>query len=89
MDKSYYKLSVERLAKDELEYELAVRGFSGTGGVVEMRKDLRRIIKLEKEGKSFSMTPFDRDIEIEFKTVESKLTELGENLEKFSGGIIY
>lgn len=85
MDKSYYRLSVDRLSKDELEYELSIRGVVGSGTVEEMRKDLRQIMKLEKEGKPLQYPPYSRDVRIEFAIVQKKLDEAKILIQDFAG----
>ncbi|CAH2014947.1 unnamed protein product [Acanthoscelides obtectus] len=43
-----FKLSIERLTEDELEYEIQIRGVSESGTVDELRKRVRSLILLEK-----------------------------------------
>ncbi|XP_074000071.1 uncharacterized protein [Rhodnius prolixus] len=64
-------MDVGRLNKDELQYEARVRRLSDGGSVEELRKKLRPILKLEREGKAVFPTEFT-----------STLSELGVCREK-------
>lgn len=72
-------MAVYRLLRDELEYELEVRGVTGIPTVELMRKRLRQFLKLEKEGKSGNYPPIGRDAQDELKICSDKLTDI-ENL---------
>lgn len=67
------KMQVNRLDKEELIYELTVRGI-GTGKVEEMRHRLIQALQLEKEGDSIKYPPypfkFDEDDEAVTKTLD-------------------
>ncbi|XP_023312215.1 uncharacterized protein LOC111692437 [Anoplophora glabripennis] len=67
------KMQINRLDKDELIYELTVRGI-GTGRVEEMRHRLLQAMQLEKEGDSIKYPPypfkFDEDCDAVTKTLE-------------------
>ncbi|KAG5894283.1 hypothetical protein JTB14_007428 [Gonioctena quinquepunctata] len=57
------KVEVNRLEKEELSYELDIRGITGLTTVDSMRKSLRNLLKLEKAGTSltFPSYPFTFD----------------------------
>uniref|UniRef100_A0A1Y1L4P6 Retrotransposon gag domain-containing protein n=1 Tax=Photinus pyralis TaxID=7054 RepID=A0A1Y1L4P6_PHOPY len=72
-----FNLDVDRLVKEELEYELQYRGLGYTGNVDMLRKSLRSALALEKSGKTFLEGPkFDEQLQI--KTCDLKLTEVSE-----------
>lgn len=77
-------MAVERLLKDELEYELKYRGVTGITTVEEMRKSLRKLLKLEKEG-VVMVAQGVVDIETELKTCSEKLKLINQQIEKFQG----
>lgn len=56
-----------RLAKDELVYELKIRGFEDVGTVEEMQSCLRNILKLERSGQKLTYPPYSMNCESEFK----------------------
>lgn len=79
-----YKISVDRLTKDELEYEVKIRGIDATGTVDVLRKTLRSLLQLEKSGNTVqSSVALDSDVEI--STCETKLAELTAIIATFSG----
>ncbi|KAK4873154.1 hypothetical protein RN001_015183 [Aquatica leii] len=52
--KMEFKLDVDRLLRDELEYELQIRRIDYSGNVEKLRKTLRSALALEKSGNVFS-----------------------------------
>lgn len=78
------KINVDRLNKDELTYELKIRGYFENGPVEKLRKDLRCALKAEKT-KSFSAPkyPFTYDEDIE--ALHVKIPEIEGLIETFSG----
>ena len=52
------KMNLHDLKKDELEYELTVRGIGTAGlGVDDMRASLRPLLRLERTDRSVSYSP--------------------------------
>lgn len=82
---SYYRLSINRLSKDELTYELGVRGIRKTEPVEQMRKCLRNILRLEKKGKPLSYPPYSLDIDEEIAIISAKIIEIGDAIIAFVG----
>lgn len=72
------KLVINRLDKDDLEYELKVRGI-GVGTVDEMRHRLALAIRYEKSGDSFRYPPYPFKFNEDFDVVIKKCDEV-ENL---------
>ena len=70
------KMDIDRLAQDELKYELDVRGFDYTGTVDQLRKRLRQVLRNEKEGHSFDQPPTKWDLALETEYVERKIKEV-------------
>lgn len=48
-------ISPDRLIKEELEYELTIRGVKAVGTVKELIASLREVLLLEKEGEVFTI----------------------------------
>lgn len=70
------KIDVNYLSKEDLEYELAIRGFHEECSVEEMRSCLRRLLKLEREGKLIARSPRPINEEEEISTVERRIKDL-------------
>lgn len=79
-----HKYTIKRLDKDELEYELKVRGVE-TGTVDEMRSRLAMALRLEKAGSSFSHPSLVYSFEEDFEAVDAKCRELEATLSTFVG----
>lgn len=79
-----YKIDVDRLLKDELEYELKVRGVDASGTVDELRKEFRGLLALERDG-SFVQGTLVLDAEAELKTCEEKLNDVEALIESYQG----
>lgn len=79
------KMVINRLDKDELAYELAVRGIA-PGSCEEMRRRFSQALQLEKDGSSLKYPPYPFTCEQDFEAVQKKLCELEEMVTKFSGG---
>lgn len=82
-----FRLDVDRLVKDELEFELQVRGINDpTLKVDDMRKCLRSCLALEKAGKVVhSVTALDPVKEL--TSCEGKLQDIQEVLSTFTGSV--
>ncbi|CAH1393108.1 unnamed protein product [Nezara viridula] len=72
-------MNVERLFKEELEYELKIRGITGINTVDEMRKKLRTILKLETTGK-YVPPVVELPSASELLVCEEKLTIIGKKI---------
>lgn len=77
------KFEVNRLERPELEYELAVRGFSQEISVGEMRKKLRSFLKLEKSSE-VKYPPYPFSFKDDCTVLTAKLAELKKLIEEFS-----
>ncbi|KAK4881818.1 hypothetical protein RN001_005137 [Aquatica leii] len=73
--KMEFKLDVDRLLRDELEYELQIRRIDYSGNVEKLRKTLRSALALEKSGNVFSQI-IQLDAKTEITICEQKLKEL-------------
>lgn len=69
------KIEPDRLLKEELEYEIKVRGILPTGNVKELVRTLRDLLALESEGHSFSRK-VEFDAASEIKICQEKLVDL-------------
>lgn len=81
-------MQVNKLVKDELIYELAIRGVKDEGTVEEMRKRLRILTKYEANG---TLTGYGRtlNMEEELKACDEKLKTIRtsiESVENFENG---
>ncbi|KAJ8964168.1 hypothetical protein NQ317_016442 [Molorchus minor] len=79
------KLQVNRLDKDELSYELTVRGIA-TGTCEEMRRRLSQALQLEKSGDSLKYPEYPYTFEEDHEVVNKKLQDLTKMLDGFSQG---
>lgn len=82
-------MRVADLKKDELIYELSVRGVvtSPEQNVDELRSCLRSLLKIEKSGNTSIQTPeYGLKFEEEFTIVSDKLVELKDSLDKLPVG---
>lgn len=77
-------MKVNRLNKQELEYELTVRGI-GTGTVEQMRSSLSLLLRMEKQGDAVKRPPHPYTFEDDAAAVEEKLVELSEIVSNFDG----
>ncbi|KAJ8980145.1 hypothetical protein NQ317_014639 [Molorchus minor] len=69
------KMQVNRLNKDELTYEVRIRGIA-PGTVEEMRRSLAMARRLETSGDSVKYPEYPYSVEDDIKAVEEKLAEL-------------
>ncbi|CAG9768861.1 unnamed protein product [Ceutorhynchus assimilis] len=84
-----FKLDVDRLAKDELMYEVKCRGIkvSDTDNVDSLRKNLRSALLVEKNASFTQPFSFTGIIGDELVICESNLDEIGTSLAAFSSEI--
>lgn len=66
-----------RLSHDEFVYELKWRGFTDVGTVNQMRKCLRRALRHERMGRSFSYPTYDVPFEEESADIDKEIIEIG------------
>lgn len=79
-------MEVNYLKKDELQYELQLRGVSVTDRTVdEMRPQLRSLLNFENKDSSLHYPKYDLDISAELDTVNAKVLELATLVESFKG----
>lgn len=78
-------LDCNRLTKDELEYELSIRGFEDVGTVDNMRSCLRSVLRLERTGQSLKYPTYSLKCDEEFEIVENKIKEILTLIETFDG----
>lgn len=79
-----YKLDVDRLVKDELEYELKIRGVSESGTVDSLKKCLRSLLSLEKSGSSVHSS-HSLEPQSEITECTNKIKEVADAIAAFSG----
>lgn len=83
----FLKIEPDRLIKEELEYEIALRGLKPEGSVSELIKMLRGLLKLESEGQSFKEF-YNFDAKVELDICSAKVDEIEVYLkEPFSGSM--
>lgn len=80
------KFNVDRLEKDELTYELSVRGAapSDTPTVKVMRKSLRDFLKLEKAGTQIQYPKYPFSFKDDVEQVKTKIAEISTLIRDFS-----
>lgn len=79
------KLIVNRLEKDELEYELKIRGI-GVSTVDEMRQRLSLALRYEKSGDSLKYPPYPFKFEEDFDAIEKKFEEVRNLIDVLDNG---
>lgn len=77
-------MEINRLSKDELEYELAIRGVTNITGMDEMRRMLRQLMKLSKST-SFVMPSYPYTFGEDTLAIESKIKSISVAIGTFSG----
>lgn len=71
----FLKIEPDRLIKEELEYEISLRGLKPEGSVSELIKILRGLLKLESEGQSFKEC-YKFDVKTELDICSTKIGEI-------------
>lgn len=75
------RYNINRLSRDELEYELTERGIdTSSSDVQDMRKKLRHILKLEKDGTVAKLNYSGREAREELVVLDTKLKAIQESL---------
>lgn len=80
---AHYKIDPNRLDKNELSYELRIRGIA-TGTVESMRSSLSMARRMEKSGDSFSYPAYPFAADEDIAEVKSKLVDLGQGVNDFN-----
>lgn len=75
-----FKINVNYLSRDELEYELSIRGLETAGKVEDLRKLFRPIINLEKHNASMIEHSNIPDFPEEVQVIKAKLKEVREKI---------
>ncbi|KAG5865599.1 hypothetical protein JTB14_015089 [Gonioctena quinquepunctata] len=70
------KVEVNRLEKEELSYELDIRGITGLTTVDSMRKSLRNLLKLEKAGTSLTFPSYPFTFDEDSVYIDRKISEI-------------
>lgn len=84
---SDYVMVINYLKKDELQYELKLRGvaISDEETVAELRSYLRPLLRFEKVDKTLHYPKYDFDPTEELKIIHTKLNEIEALINEFSG----
>lgn len=82
-----FKLDVDRLLKDELVYELKIRGIAESDNVDALRKSLRSALSIEKDSSFVFHLPLVESTTDELDICETKLKDISTVLSTFSGSI--
>lgn len=80
-----FKLDVDRLSKDELIWELKARSIAESDSVDSLRKSLRSAMAVEKDASFGAVLCFEGDASVELDICETKLTEIHNSLQTFTG----
>lgn len=79
-------MDINRLKKDELQYELRLRGMPfDNKTVAELRSCLRPLLKFEKSDESLHYPDYDFDVDEELVIIQGKLGEINSSVVQFSG----
>ncbi|KAF5281722.1 hypothetical protein FQR65_LT14562 [Abscondita terminalis] len=81
-----YKIISSHLELDELSYELEIRGFPISCDINLMRKELTKILKLEKIGHGCKYPEFSKAFADEFKACNDKVIVLTKKINDFTTG---
>ncbi|XP_074034194.1 uncharacterized protein [Leptinotarsa decemlineata] len=82
------KIIPDRLNKEELEYEISIRGANPQGTVKELIAKLRQLIELENEGHSFKLT-YNYEARNELDICAVKINEIKQALtENFTHSLV-
>lgn len=79
------KMTVNRLDKDELEWELKLRGLK-TGTTDEMRSQLSMALRLERSGESFRYPKYPFTFDDDEPAILKKCDEIAALLDTYGGG---
>lgn len=79
------KFEINRLASDELAYELAIRGITNVSTVDQSRKTLRNLLKLERQATPIDYPEYPFDFEEDSDALKGKITDITDWLKDFDG----
>lgn len=79
------RYEVNRLSSEELIYELAIRGVTDIGTVDIMRKTLRNLLKLEREGTAIDYPKYPFTFEEDSTALSDKIKEIKDCIADFDG----
>lgn len=81
-----YKVEVNRLEKDELTYELAIRGYTSTEAtkVEDMRRMLRNFLKLERSGSKLTYPQYPYTFKEDVDYVKTKIKVIKDLVKDFA-----
>lgn len=79
-------MDIQRLNKQELVYELKIRGFYDVGNVDQMRDCLRNLLRLENTENSLSYPDYDVNFEDEMKILDAKVKDIFDLIEELDSG---
>lgn len=77
------KMQINRLDKDELEYELEIRGVA-VGNCEEMRRRLSSALQMERDGDSLKYPKYPFSIEQDVEAIQKKLDDMIQMVERFN-----
>lgn len=80
-----FKLDIDRLSQNELQYELQIRGVTDLADANVRRKTLRNLMKLEKLNSSFKLPAYPYTFDEDHEAVKKTLTEIDELIQEFDG----
>lgn len=80
------KVNVGRLALEEIQYELSIRGVASTGTLDVLRKTLRTVLSREKAGLSFTYPAHPYTFDEDFAALTAKIAELSGSIGTFNEG---
>lgn len=80
------KIDPGRLNKEELTYELTIRGLVEVGNMEQMRSTLRRLLRMERSGESLTYPEYKMDCKEEMKIAESKIKEIEDLIKELVTG---
>lgn len=81
-----YRIDIQRLNKQELIYELKIRGFVDVGNVEQMRDCLRNLIRLKNTENSLTYPECELVFDDEYKIIDGKIKEIFELVEELDTG---
>lgn len=79
------RYEVNRLVSDELIYELSIRGITEVSTVEVMRKTLRNLLRLEREGTSIDYPAYPFSFQQDSLALTNKIAEIKDLIQNFDG----
>lgn len=81
-----YKIDIQRLNKQELTYELKIRGLVDVGSVDQMRDCLRNLMRLENTDNSLTYPEYECIFEEDAKVLDAKAKEINDLVDDLDSG---